>query len=127
MIFTTIISNASMVIKLNYYSPISSIGNGGINTKCAKTTNMEKCAKIPRSNISGMPRSNPKVKYFRNAKVKSQGQIFQECQGQIPRSNPKVKNFRNAKVKSQGQEFQECQGQECLECVECAECAEWEI
>ena len=27
----------------------------------------------------------------------------QECQGQIPRSNPKVKNFRNAKVKCQGQ------------------------
>ena len=39
----------------------------------------------------------------RNAKVKSQGQEFQECQGQIPRSNPKVK--------SQGQIFQECQGQ----------------
>ena len=76
----------------------SSIGNGGINTKCAKTTNMKKCAKIPRSNISGMPRSNPKVKNFRNAKVK----YFR---------NPKVKYFRNAKVKSQDQIFQECQGQ----------------
>ena len=27
----------------------------------------------------------------RNPKVKSQGQEFQESQGQIPRSNPKVK------------------------------------
>ena len=62
---------------------MSSIGNGGIGTKCAETTTRKKCAKIPRSNISGicgmsgilgMPRSNfprsngknPKVKYFRN-------------------------------------------------------------
>ena len=42
----------------------SSIGNGGIGTKCAETTTRKKCAKIPRSNISGMcgmsgmPRSN---------------------------------------------------------------------
>ena len=44
--------------------------NGGIGTKCAETTTRKKCAKIPRSNISGMcgmsgisgmPRSN-----FRN-------------------------------------------------------------
>ena len=56
---------------VSLHCQVSSIGNGGINTKCAKTTNMEKCAKIPRS--------NPKVKNFRNAKVKSQGQ---ECQGQ---------------------------------------------
>ena len=61
-------------------------------------------------------RKNPKVKNFRNAKVKSQGQILRsrisgmprsnpkvKSQGQILRSNPKVKNFRNAKVKSQGQ------------------------
>ena len=41
---------------------------------------------IPRSRMSGMPRSNPKVKNVRNAKVKSQGQECQECQGQIPRS-----------------------------------------
>ena len=51
----------------------------------------------------------------------SQGQIFQECQGQIPRSNPKVKNFRNAKVKSQGQECQGQECLECVECLECAE------
>ena len=75
----------------------SSIENGGIGTKCAETTTWKKCAKIPRSNISGMcgmsgmPRSNVKVKYFRNAKVKCQGQIFQECQGQMLRSNAKVK------------------------------------
>ena len=102
----------------------SSIGNGGIGTKCAETTTWKKFAKIPRSNISGIcgmsgmcgiPRSNAKVKW-----EKSQGQIFQEfveCQGQmgkIPRSNisgicgmprsnfprsngknPKVKYFRN--------------------------------
>ena len=66
---------------------------------------------------------------------KSQGQIFQECQGQIPKVKfPKVKYFRNAKVKfpkvkfpkvkwenknvpkSQGQIFQEF-----VECVECQE------
>ena len=77
---------------------LSSIGNGGIGTKCAETTTRKKCVKIPRSNISGMPRSN------------SQGQIFQECQGQIPRSRisgmprsnvkvkfPKVKYFRNVR------------------------------
>ena len=29
--------------------------------------------------MSGMPRSNAKVKNFRNAKVKCQGQEFQEC------------------------------------------------
>ena len=34
---------------------------------------------MPRSRISGMPRSNAKVKNFRNAKVKCQGQEFQEC------------------------------------------------
>ena len=53
----------------------SSIGNGGIGTKCAENPTRKKCAKIPRSNISGIPRSNPKVKYFRNAKVNSQGQM----------------------------------------------------
>ena len=40
---------------------ISSIGNGGIGTKCAENPTRKKCAKIPRSNISGMsgmPRSN---------------------------------------------------------------------
>ena len=70
----------------------------------------EKCAKNPTQKKTGLT-GNPKVK--------SQGQIFQECQGQIPRSNisgiprsnPNVKNVRNAKVKSQGQECQECQGQ----------------
>ena len=44
-------------------------GNGGIGTKCAENPTRKKCAKIPRSNISGMcgmSRSNPKVKYFRN-------------------------------------------------------------
>ena len=51
----------------------SSIGNGGIGTKCAETTTRKKCAKIPRSNISGMPRSN--------AKVKCQGQISQGQMG----------------------------------------------
>ena len=34
--------------------------------KPEKPEKLEKCAKIPRSNISGMPRSNAKVKYFRN-------------------------------------------------------------
>ena len=62
--------------------PFSSIGNGGIGTKCAENPTRKKCAKIPRSNISGMcgmsgisgmPRSNAKVK----------------CQGQMPRSNGK--------------------------------------
>ena len=43
---------------------LSSIGNGGIGTKCAENPTRKKCAKIPRSNISGMcgmsgmPRSN---------------------------------------------------------------------
>ena len=57
----------------------SSIVNGGIGTKCAETTTWKKCAKIPRSNISGIcgmcgmsgisgmsrsnfPRSNGKIK-----------------------------------------------------------------
>ena len=90
----------SLIKKMNQAVEFSSIGNGGINTKCAKTTNMKKCAKIK---VGKMPRSNAKVKNFRNAKVKSQGQEFQECQGQ---------------------EFQECQ--ECAECVECLECVECE-
>ena len=61
----------------------------------------------------------PKVKYFRNAKVKFPRS---NSQGQIPKVKfPKVKYFGNAKVKfprsnsqgqiSQGQIFQECQGQ----------------
>ena len=41
---------------------------------------------MPRSNISGMPRSNAKVKYFRNAKVKCQGQM---SRSNFPRSNGK--------------------------------------
>ena len=88
----------------------SSIGDGGSGPYCAKNPTQKKCAK------------NPKVKYFRNPKVKSQGQIFQECvecqecQGQNPkvkyfRNVWNVRNVRNAKVKSQGQIFQECQGQ----------------
>ena len=93
---------------------LSSIGNGGIGTKCAETTTRKKCAnsqgqifqecqgqipkvKFPRSNISGMPRSNSQGQI-------SQGQIFQECQGQISQGQiPKVKwenkNGKNAKVK----------------------------
>ena len=63
----------------------SSIGNGGINTKCAKTTNMEKCAKIK---VGKIPRSNPKVK--------SQGQEFQECQGQTKNGKPE-KTGKNRK------------------------------
>ena len=57
-----------------------------------------KCAKIPRSNISGMSG----MQMFQEC----QGQIFQECvEGQMPRSNKvirnvwNVRNFRNAKVK----------------------------
>ena len=56
----------------------------------------------------------PKVKYFRNAKVKfprsnsqgqiSQGQIFQECQGQISQGQiPKVKwENKNGKLEKTG-------------------------
>ena len=84
----------------------SSIGDGGIGTKCAENTTRKKCAEIPRSNISGMPRSNrkmcknPKVKYFRNlwnvrnfrnAKVKFPKVKWENKNGK----NPKVKYFRN--------------------------------
>ena len=65
----------------------------------------EKCAKNPTQKKTGLT-GNPKVK--------SQGQIFQECQGQIPMSNRKMRQnhqMENPKVKSQDQECQECQGQ----------------
>ena len=54
---------------------------------------------IPRSNISGMPRSNPKVKYFRNAKVKSQGQMGNHKKN---RKKPVLtgKNRKNGKWKN---------------------------
>ena len=67
----------------------SSIGDGGIGPCCAKNPTQKK------TGLTG----NPKVKYFRNAKVKSQGQIFQECQGQIPRSNISGMPRSNPKVK----------------------------
>ena len=75
----------------------SSIGDGGIGTKCAETTTRKKCAKIPRSNISGMcgisgmPRSNfPRS----NGKIKM-GKIPRSNISGMSRSNAKVKNFRN--------------------------------
>ena len=95
-----IVKNTFAELRRYLIPNFSSIGNGGINTKCAETTNMKKCAKIKVGKMSGMPRSNPKVK--------CQGQIPRSRISGMPRSNPKVKNFRNAKVKSQGQEFQEC-------------------
>ena len=108
--FTAIIPSLRLGIDVTL---LSSIGNGGIGTKCAENTTRKKCAKIPRSNISGMcgmprsnfprsnisgmcgmsgmPRSNAKVKWENKNVQKSQGQIFQEC--------------------VECQEFQECQGQ----------------
>ena len=93
---------------------------------------------FPRSNISGMPRSNgkikmcrnhhqekmcknPKVKYFRNVRNVRNAKV----------KFPKVKYFRNAKVKWEnknvqkpppGKNVQKSQGQEFQECVECQEC-----
>ena len=67
----------------------------------------------PGKNVPKSQGQIPKVKYFRNAKVKfprsnSQGQIFQECQGQIPQGQI----FQECQGQiSQGQIFQECQGQ----------------
>ena len=65
--------------------------------KCAENPTRKKCAKIPRSNISGMcgmlgmprsnfPRSNISGMPRSNSQGQiSQGQIFQECQVQIPK------------------------------------------
>ena len=50
--------------------------------KCAKTPTRKKCAKTTTQKKTGLT-GNPKVK--------SQGQIFQECQGQIPMSNRKMR------------------------------------
>ena len=66
-----IASGISAIKRIRYSVPYktllsiynSSIGNGGIGTKCAENPTRKKCAKIPRSNISGMPRSNVKVKF----------------------------------------------------------------
>ena len=61
----------------------SSIVNGGIGTKCAENPTRKKCAKIPRSNISGMPRSN-----FPRSTISG-----------MPRSNFPRSNFPRSKVK----------------------------
>ena len=60
--------------------PGSSIGDGGSGPCCAKNPTQKNVPKTPPRKNRKKP-ENPKVKYFRNAKVK--------CQGQIPRSNGK--------------------------------------
>ena len=90
-------SNISGICGMCGMSGISGMSRSNISGMCGMS-GMSR-SHFPRSNISGMPRSNPKVKYFRNAKVKSQGQIFQECQGQIPRSNISGMPRSNPKVK----------------------------
>ena len=68
----------------------SSIGDGGFDASCAKNPTRKKCAKTTTQKNTGLT-GNPKVK--------SQGQIFQECQGQISQGqmgkcnkNEKTKN-----------------------------------
>ena len=81
----------------------SSIGDGGIGTKCAENTTRKKCAKIPRSNISGMsrsnfPRSNGKIKMGKIPRSNISGICGMSGMSGIsgmPRSTAKVKNFRN--------------------------------
>ena len=93
----------------------------------------------PGKNVPKSQGQIPKVKYFRNAKVKSQGQIFQECvecvecqecQGQISQGQIFQECVECQECQgqiSQGQIFQECvECQEFQECVECVECVEYE-
>ena len=47
----------------------SSIGDGGIGPCCAKNPTQKKCAETTTQKKTGLT-GNPKVKYFRNAKVK---------------------------------------------------------
>ena len=65
------------------------------NQSMAKSQYPQKCAKNPtQKNVPKTPprkmcqKPHPEKNRF---DWKSQGQIFQESQGQIPRSNPKVK------------------------------------
>ena len=75
--------DGAVVMALAFHS---SIGNGGIGTKCAENPTRKKCAKIPRSNISGicgisgMPRSN-----FPRSNISGMPR------SNFPRSNGKIK------------------------------------
>ena len=75
-----------MKISFHSYANKSSIGNGGIGTKCAKTTTRKKCVCTP-----------TRKKCAKSQGQISQGQIFQECVECV-----------------ECQEFQECV--ECVEC-----------
>ena len=66
---------------------------------------------IPRSNISGMsrsnfPRSNAKVKNFRNVKVKSQGQIPRSNISGMSRSNQNWETGKNRKNRKKPEKWE---------------------
>ena len=66
---------------------MSSIGDGGIGPCCAKNPTQKK------TGLTG----NPKVKYFRNAKVKYQGQISQGQMGNHKKLEKTGFNWKNRK------------------------------
>ena len=75
--------------------PVSSIGDGGSGPCCAKNPTQKNVPKTPPRKMCQKP--HPEKNRF---DWKSQGQIFQECQGQIGKSKMCQKPHRKKPEKN---------------------------